>query len=737
MLGECIDSFQKYLERFFRVEVTGTRKVTTPSYDIKHDFYRVCKRIMLAIAPKNTVRTIWDAMERGKGNSLLVAYISVMLLGVVITSYGTSIMNQIVNHEKNRDVDKMIFEHQQAEYIAMIQGLITMYIVTEVFSTVIYSFIGNILLTLAVKIHIKNILFWSNNWYSSLEFETRNQHTYDTVLIKIQKYCKGQNQLLEWGVRQSLNIMTSLLSGVITMWSNPDLAFFVLMVNIVNSVINWLIIKNNGKRFKETNDKYNELSVDIQIKSNDMQYNKIEPDKISKPMHEKFFLYNDVYSYYAYINFIFNVGTLLTVIYIFKADTNSVMYSIYAIQILKSVSRSVTGIFNFAGSWMEHQVNIIEFIDFVEELSSKSHPFPEQFPHPERLVFTDLCITYENNGGFQLVFHESLNKIVVTQGCNILTRGPSGHGKSSLLNVIQGKMPGITISNSPYQPKNFIKAICEVPQDSPISVTRATLKHLFSKDGEVDAKDGEVESKDGEVDAKDGEVDSKDGEVDSKDGEVDFHLMKECLQMTEMWEWVKDRKQKPKKKNSVEEQVNWLLSKLWNILVVIGMVEEATSEAKTEEPDIETGLANLQFEVSDLEPYEADYHTSATARSIIDKGYCLQEPIDNKISGGQARRLLLAVEIYNARRNPNCRWIVFDEPESGSDPPLAYRVIWNIIQKFDELNKTVIIVSHLERIGDMIYPNRSSIWDYNLWVENGKVGHATPECGRVSGPMFK
>lgn len=82
--------------------------------------------------------------------------------------------------------------------------------------------------------------------------------------------------------------------------------------------------------------------------------------------------------------------------------------------------------------------------------------------------------------------------------------------------------------------------------------------------------------------------------------------------------------------------------------------------------------------------------------------------IKNKLSGGEKTRLALATVVYKALQNPNSRWLILDEPESGLDPEVIYSILDNIFRTFSD--KTIIIVSHLEGI------DARHEWDHKLTI---------------------
>ena len=84
------------------------------------------------------------------------------------------------------------------------------------------------------------------------------------------------------------------------------------------------------------------------------------------------------------------------------------------------------------------------------------------------------------------------------------------------------------------------------------------------------------------------------------------------------------------------------------------------------------------------------YNDPADIEEIID--VCnlreIQKRLNDKISGGQKQRLMLALAMIN---RPELMFL--DEPSTGLDPQ-ARRNLWSIVQKIKEKGDTIILTTH-------------------------------------------
>lgn len=90
--------------------------------------------------------------------------------------------------------------------------------------------------------------------------------------------------------------------------------------------------------------------------------------------------------------------------------------------------------------------------------------------------------------------------------------------------------------------------------------------------------------------------------------------------------------------------------------------------------------------------------------------------INNKISGGQKTRLALATRLYQLLSNPRIKKIfVIDEPEQGSDPDVAYKIVATIKEYCKENSVTLLIISHLEQL------ENNKEWKWNSIIQVAKT----------------
>lgn len=103
-----------------------------------------------------------------------------------------------------------------------------------------------------------------------------------------------------------------------------------------------------------------------------------------------------------------------------------------------------------------------------------------------------------------------------------------------------------------------------------------------------------------------------------------------------------------------------------------------------------TTLLNFMTVRETLRAFRSLYLETENIEDLIEicKLEDILDQMNNKISGGQAQRLMLALALVNKPK-----LVFLDEPSTGLDPQ-ARRYLWEIIRGIKEQGKTIILTTH-------------------------------------------
>ncbi len=143
----------------------------------------------------------------------------------------------------------------------------------------------------------------------------------------------------------------------------------------------------------------------------------------------------------------------------------------------------------------------------------------------------------------------------------------------------------------------------------------------------------------------------------------------------------------------------------------------------------------IQFQNTELPQYLTVGETLETFRDLYDRRADFDYLVDicqlgeiigrdnQKISGGQKQRLLLAMALAN---DPEL--VFLDEPTTGLDPQ-ARRHLWEIIRRIRKEGKTVVLTTHYMEEAELLC-DRIAIMDYGKIIRIGEPARLLrEECG--------
>jgi ABC-2 type transport system ATP-binding protein len=129
-----------------------------------------------------------------------------------------------------------------------------------------------------------------------------------------------------------------------------------------------------------------------------------------------------------------------------------------------------------------------------------------------------------------------------------------------------------------------------------------------------------------------------------------------------------------------------------------------------------------------LKTFQKLYHKTADIDSLLATCNLLdiQNQYNDKISGGQRQRLLLALALVN---RPVLLFL--DEPSTGLDPQ-ARRNLWDIVLNIKSRGKTIILTTHYMEEAQLLC-DEVAIMDYGRIIARGTVAELIGQyCGEDS-----
>jgi len=138
----------------------------------------------------------------------------------------------------------------------------------------------------------------------------------------------------------------------------------------------------------------------------------------------------------------------------------------------------------------------------------------------------------------------------------------------------------------------------------------------------------------------------------------------------------------------------------------------------------QTALLNFMTVEETLATFQSLYSLSYDIEYLIDLCHLgdIRRQQNDKISGGQRQRLLLALALIN---RPNL--IFLDEPSTGLDPQ-ARRNLWDIVEEIKAQGRTIILTTHYMEEAHQLC-DRVAIMDHGRIIAQGTPGQLIDRYG--------
>lgn len=312
--------------------------------------------------------------------------------------------------------------------------------------------------------------------YDALSFTWKNKKPTDIFHEKMIKCSWALSSMIDWGLRNVIHLVSSTISCIIIFFSTSQYILFVMMLGI-NIIAYKVIIKRLQTDLEKTrkNNRDNVTRSENLISLNLPLFQQKEIGVDDMMMHETNILKGN-----------FQINTKWDRISTITVLTNKLIMIAIALLDIKSVGMLLlmlksVGIFNGAISSLMHFLNQYNHYDsqyegyeeFWNETESKSEPIKLSLPSNIVIQKIDVNVNSFQLTGPPMSFHTN---------DKILIQGKSGHGKSTFLLALMGKIPGIDMAGG--NPENWCHHYAWFFQDinEKLPVTKVTIRQLFHDD---------------------------------------------------------------------------------------------------------------------------------------------------------------------------------------------------------------------------------------------------------------
>jgi len=354
------------------------------------------------------------------------------------------------------------------------------YIFMDIANNIFYNIvIKNINNTISIKIKEKFIKKALEK-YSKLSFDSKNKITIDIFYLKMDSACNSITNIISWGIPTFINLLGALFQCILILYKK-NLMYMLYIIIGLNIILYYKYIKNKKQFYSQT-----------------MKSTREKVDKIKSKIHLSLplFAQGDI-TVQSILETIINIDNIWTItdklwnhiaittqtinkcnIIIISIGFNSSVASyMLLIKVISNFNNAISNLSNFLNQNNRYETDYNSYqLLLVDVIYNKP---PINIPLLDSINIIDCKISH---GGFNMYFGHDIQKLQIRIGDKILIKGRSGHGKSTFINALLGKIDGLILDK--HRLENYNYAFVEFYQNirEKLPTSSISIRELFENE---------------------------------------------------------------------------------------------------------------------------------------------------------------------------------------------------------------------------------------------------------------
>jgi len=308
--------------------------------------------------------------------------------------------------------------------------------------------------------------------YETLSYASKCEARISDYMSLLDEAARAVSYVLGNVMENLIGLITGIINSIILFWSNGAMNILIFLIAINSYKLSYQkIITNTLKTHKKLRDEIREkqsLQRLVAELFHSGQKNAADLLLVNSSINKLENQINIVWSkLYNSVNYINAICSVILCYYMY----NDIVKMPMILLTFRTFCQSITEAITF-GTDLEYfnskYESLVKFFD-----AKVISPLAPQVPLPNVLIVTNVLVERKN---FILRF-DSIMKFKL--GGRYLLVGKSGHGKTTLVNALMGKIAGITTRE--LTPENYTRSFIEMPQNikEHLPTSKITVRQLF------------------------------------------------------------------------------------------------------------------------------------------------------------------------------------------------------------------------------------------------------------------
>ena len=352
-----------------------------------------------------------------------------------------------------------------------------LYIFTDISNHIFNIYIINNMnnsISIVIK---KNFIKKALEQYNRLSFDSKNKVSVDIFYLKMNSACDSIATMISWGFPTLMNLIGAFLQCILIFYYKK-LIFILYFIIVINVIVYYKYIQIRQQKYysdtKITREKVDRIKSNLHLSLPLFAQGEKTSNFILDQIIDIELKWIDTNKLWNHIMLITKIVNKCGIVLISIRFNGSVASYMLLIRVIGNFNSAISSLSSFLNQNNRHETDFNSYQLLFSNIVYKDKPINKQL---NSLNIIDCKISH---GGFNMRF--DTGGLLINIGDKILIKGRSGHGKSTFINALMGKIDGLILDK--YQLENYSHVFVEFYQNirEKLPTSAISIRELFENE---------------------------------------------------------------------------------------------------------------------------------------------------------------------------------------------------------------------------------------------------------------
>ena len=352
-----------------------------------------------------------------------------------------------------------------------------LYIFTDISNHIFNIYIINNMNNSISIIIKKNFIRKALEQYNRLSFDSKNKVSVDIFYLKMNSACDSIATMISWGFPTLMNLIGAFLQCILIFYYKK-LIFILYFIIVINVIVYYKYIQIRQQKYysdtKITREKVDRIKSNLHLSLPLFAQGEKTSNFILDQIIDIELKWIDTNKLWNHIMLITKIVNKCGIVLISIRFNGSVASYMLLIRVIGNFNSAISSLSSFLNQNNRHETDFNSYQLLFSNIVYKDKPINKQL---NSLNIIDCKISH---GGFNMRF--DTGGLLINIGDKILIKGRSGHGKSTFINALMGKIDGLILDK--YQLENYSHVFVEFYQNirEKLPTSAISIRELFENE---------------------------------------------------------------------------------------------------------------------------------------------------------------------------------------------------------------------------------------------------------------